>query len=429
MIDYIDNDYYYLGNLINIIGKGGLGYKPRIIKGGMAYTNPDKPSELYDEHILKFKNDERYKDLKIDTLNEYLEAVINSTEITDEKKIEELNKQLSDLEMLKEINKSKGKNKDKELERNINTSLSIINTYFKSDDNKEIEALENEYKQPENNDFYKRNQEEAKKKDYINNIDIERGNIFEGDITDYEDDTRILYNIDKDKSTAYNSKELEPYTNEFLKFSLERLGIKKDLKDLTEHDKIKLSRQILTYIPLDIIKDKTLWELKSYNTEISGNYDIYNKKKKITQDIQKSKMWASQIYDKVEKGKKPSFKPFDVVFKYNNVGNNDWRVENLYAIDVNDETKRPIPLLKNNNFKYYWLFGNPDVIGYYNPLLNKNFEPIKQNDGSYMFGWKGIEDIIDSSYIKIPNKDIQIYPRRYSTKFNKIINKHKNKKP
>ena len=140
-------------------------------------------------------------------------------------------------------------------------------------------------------------------------------------------------------------------------------------------------------------------------------------------------MWASQIYDKVEKGKKPSFKPFDVVFKYNNVGNNDWRVENLYAIDVNDETKRPIPLLKNNNFKYYWLFGNPDVIGYYNPLLNKNFEPIKQNDGSYMFGWKGIEDIIDSSYIKIPNKDIQIYPRRYSTKFNKIINKHKNKKP
>ena len=33
MKDYIDNDYYYLGNLINIIGKGGLGYKPRIING------------------------------------------------------------------------------------------------------------------------------------------------------------------------------------------------------------------------------------------------------------------------------------------------------------------------------------------------------------------------------------------------------------
>jgi hypothetical protein len=398
-----------------LYGRGGLGYKPLPYNmiGGMAYRNPDKPSELYDEHILRFK--EEYPELHIDTLNQYLDAVINSDKIDEERKINELNKQLSDLEFEKEQNDTKGKYKDKELEKNINESLEIINNYFQQDENRELKALENSYFQPKTNEFYERNDEEAEKENPSKTIigktdkDTERGDKFEKDAFVYEEDTHLLYNIDKDKSTAYNSKELEPYTDEFIKYCLKKIGINKDLKDLSDTDKDKLIDKILQFIPVDIVKDNTIWELKSYGKNLTNEYKFGKQSLSIT------KMDKSVVYN--PKINKPYF---NVIFKYNK-GGDEWRVKNLY-------TDEGIPLLKNSNFKYYWMFNNPDGIGYYNPLKNKNFEPEKdKKDKYYKFGWKDMEDIMSSKKINIPNKDIQVYPRRYSSKFNKIIKKYKNK--
>jgi len=386
----------------------------RLMIGGMAYPDADNPNEMFDEHILSIK--EKYPDLNIKTLDEYLEAVIQSELINEDRKISELNKQLSDLEFEKEINDAKGKNKNYELDKNIDKSLNIINKYFEKDEKREIKALEKPYYQPETNEFYDRNEKEAeneypsKTKIGIKEKNTERGDIFENDAIVYDDETQLLYNIDKDKTIPYDTKELEPYTKEFLEYSLKKIGIDKNLNDITEDDMDNLRDKVLKYIPIDVVKDNTLWELKSFGEKIK-NYGKYG-----LQSLSTTKMDTSPIF----KNKNEPY--FNVSFKYNKVGD-EWRVKNIF-------TDNGIPLFKNNNFKYYWMFNNPDGIGYYNPLTNKNFEPIEEKKNKknsyYKFGWKD-KDAISANKIKIYNYDIQLYPRRYSTKFNKIIKKYKNK--
>ena len=423
------DELMYINDGINpfrrlVIGYGGLNYHPYLpiiggMIGGMAYVDPDNPSELTDEHVLKYSED---PESGIKNLNDWLNAVINDEDEDVNKKIQELTRQYSDLIFEEKYNNEKGKYKDLKLDENIQSSKKIIEDYFNkiSEDYIPEKELEGKFKQPEQNDLYERYDDDAKKIYPSNILDTSknelRGDLSEQDAVDYEEDTRMLYNIDKDKSLAYNSKELEPYTDEFLNYALKKIGIEKTPNELNKYDKDKLRNLILQFMPIDIIKNKTIWELKSFSNPIQ-NYPLNNYQMGI------SKFDFNTIF----KGSGNNIKKlFNVKFKYDK-DNDGWKIKNLYVEKINNKgepesMEKEIPILKGNNFKYYWLFNNKDGIGYYNPLINKKFKPIKSSNG-YDFGWK--DDLTLSNKIPINTKDLNIMPRRYSTKYNKIIKKYK----
>ena len=63
-----------------------------------------------------------------------------------------------------------------------------------------------------------------KTKDAIEKKNEERGNIFEEDVYTYDDENNILRNLDKDKTNAYNTKDLEPYSDHFLNYIIKILN-------------------------------------------------------------------------------------------------------------------------------------------------------------------------------------------------------------
>jgi len=362
---YKSNFDYSLGNLEHSfgkkqIGKGGLGYKPsKVIIGGMAFRNIDNPSEIDDENI------ERLKSQGISNYDQLLESVIDSNKISNDDKVKFYVEQLSDLSILEEKNNEQSK--DRELKKNIERYKLEIQKIL--DSNLEEEYLsfleKNPEIEPEENEFYNRNEQEAneaikpKTKDSIEKKNEERGNIFEDDAYTYDDENKILRNLDKDMTEAYNTKDLDPYTDHFLNYIIKILNIDKPIDQLDNDDYKSIVENFLQYIPIDIVKDKTLWELKSFRDNIKSNNSL-----------------GSQTMGLTKLNKSPVFNPStkvkygDIKFIYNK-DDGKWKVENLYF--VND--KIMFPIFKNSNFNYYWMFNNKDYIGYYNPLINKNFNP------------------------------------------------------
>jgi len=384
------------------------------MKGGMAFVDINNPDEITDEHLKQYG---------LNNYEEYLKVIMNAN--SDEKlKTIKLLEQLKDLEQIKEDNDRRDNDKNDTIDKLVDDYKDIISGYLDKDiSNKILKSKKFKEKIPDDNTLYRENETLAKNTN-VKNINQERGEIFEDDVTNYDIDTGILKNLDNDPSTSYNSKDYDQYNPEFINKIIEKYDIKdngkyKTINNLTNDEKILIEEKILTYIPIDIIKDNTIWELKSFSK------DIYNKKQNIKGNHQvnafqvmgNSKMNNSRLYDKQNKKI-----DYDINFRYIKDGNN-WKVKNLYT---NIDGKE-IPILKKDNYDYYWMWSNPDNIGYYNPLKNKKFTPIKVKKNNYKFGWDDETDPDDLKKIDIviPNSEINIYPTRYSEKFKNIIKKYK----
>lgn len=172
-----------------------------------------------------------------------------------------------------------------------------------------------------------------------NNDPITRGDLTEDNLNDEQKANLKL--LDNDKSNPLNTKDLNAYNPEFIKV------LKKDFKLKTD-DEIK--KKILRYFPVDIIKDNTIWEIKSYGD-----------KSKISNEFQTTKLdgykgWVNN-------------KNFEYKFNYSNDGKKVSNIDFLYK-------GKSIPTLKQNNngYDYYWYLSNSSGTRYFSPLKDEIFK-------------------------------------------------------
>jgi hypothetical protein len=384
-------------------------YEPKVkkrikMKGkGPIYPDINDPSKLLDENVEKAKE----KGFDVDNIYELIEGVDISPDLTDEKKYKFIKEKLDELDELDKRNKGFGNKRDLRLEENIQNLKEYIQSKLEKEEYLE-QSIEDKSKPITMNELYERNEEEAGK--VLGEVnDTLRGNLFEKEVGKFDSDIGILQFIDKDKSIVNNSKEVEGYSDDFINHIIQKYNIKnkdgsyKDKSTLDKNDKDLLDEKILKFFPIDIIKDNTLWELKSFGNDLSSPYG---------QEIQITKLNGYvnhndnsryiMVYEKID-GK--------------------MKVKNIYYKDG----ENTIPILKKDGYEYYWMFNNKDNIGYVNPLKIKDFQPEKISGNIYSFGWKNLpeSEMSITKKILIPNRNINIYPKTYSKKFNQKIKKFK----
>jgi hypothetical protein len=410
-------------------GRGGLGYKPSPpfmhglgydygynldgcgLRGGMVYKSAES-GKLTHELIPN-------EDKEFDELIDEIEQSNNS----DEKKFKWFVKELGDLkDELTHVGNTDEDNEDVE---------------------KMIDKIENILKEPKYQSFqpkdypehnvspmFKTYHEQAEKEINANPNLIEdevgkpiqtisekihkhRGNLSEDDIIEFDSDTGILKNIDRDNSDAFNTKDLIPYTDEFIKALLidKYTGLSKvsnlpwsGKSSISDNDLNWLIKQYLSKVPVDAVKDGTIWELKSYT-------------KPINKSVSNQQMTQTKIRGTNE------FK-----MKLMKDNNGDFRIKNLYYGSNN------IPMFKErpDGYKYYWLLSNKDKIGYVNPFktkafLNENHSTYTKEPNTYKAKWD--KNLTNGDKIYLSNEDFLKYPKSYSKNFDKIIKKYKKNNP
>jgi hypothetical protein len=174
---------------------------------------------------------------------------------------------------------------------------------------------------------------------------------------------RFLSSIDGDKSTPHNSKSLLAYDVKFRKI-LDKIynELSEDEKDEYKDEKgrskyVFLRNKFLKYFPIDFIKNKTLWELKSHSDN-KEKYQPYS-----TNKIEGYYGIGNPIYNIVYTTK-----------------NGERRVENItFTYKLPDGTFKTINTLPHRKTGYNYLtsfnteFGNT----YYNALGDEDFEKTK----------------------------------------------------
>jgi hypothetical protein len=258
--------------------------------------------------------------------------------------------------------------------------------------------------------FVQEEAKEAKKKDPLLPLTVDelRGDLTEEHITDTRA-TKLLQDIDHDKSQPLNSKDRKSLNSEFVKTLFNENKDKfSNPNEVMDH----IKNEVTKYYPIDIIKNNTLWELKSFSKETNPN------------KIREHSMSESKIagHNKYK-------------IKYINTGTNEspkYKIDNIYyETNWNPEKnhfsskKSFIPTLpvKPNGYDYYWLFNNLDRVAYKNPLMDEKFKPtlIKKEPNKYLASWEGAQKENPESKKEpkflVKNTDLLHLPTRYPKEY------------
>ena len=388
--------------------------------GGMAFQNINTGNldhELFEKY-------------GVDNMNDLIDFVMNSN-LNDKEKYNFLLKEGTDI--LIDLKKKAQISNNNELEKDVNDSSSKIigllndfkdKGYKKSDDQKELlKAIKNDKINDEINPHYDLSFSTAKQsKDTFTEQSEERGNIVEDDLTK---NNIILEIIDDDNSTAYNTKDLNAYNLDFLNALIKMELGNPDFKNLTNVNQIPsqmeklLYDKFLQYVPVDIIKDNTIWEIKSFNKSITPNNDKQMMSETKLKGFE-NKFWVD-LNQRLGNGYSIKATPYSYDFKYIDNGSNK-KVDNIYfkfktpisfygkPTDKKFDYEIPIFKTNNNGFDYYWLYDNKDKIGYINPLKEDNFKKYNKqlNNPNTKVNDKG------KKIIEVKNEDIRIMPYSYA---------------
>jgi hypothetical protein len=407
-----------------IRGTGGLGYKPSPpFMHGLGYSHDWMDGSGFHggmvfKHIntgkLTEENLQKYNEQKEETneFGDFIPKVAKDKLSTTEEKFKYFNNQLGDLKRLERddpINKDEYRGIRKEIKKILKEPE------YKGLVKKDYPVLKGS--EGEESYLYNQHHKEAIKSEKDpSKVYYERGNISEKDITDFDEETGILRNLDRDKYQAYDSKDIDAFNDNFIKAILAPLGKTPyghkyiDKKKLDKNDKDYLRKEYLSNFPIDVIKGDTIWELKSYKNKLGDSgKQVLNKTKIIGTD------------------------KFPI--KYMKDNNGEIKIKNIYY--KHPVTRELIPAFPDNTkgYNYYWMFNNKDKLGYTNPLHNKNFSVVKvlNKENTYLGKWedkikrKNKDGVIIGEDILINNEDIHKFPSRYSYEFNKKMMREKKK--
>lgn len=443
MIKTID-DIMYISDNNNpfkhglLYGKGGLGYKPTPYNmiggmiGGMAKQNID--TGRIDHELF-----EKYG---VDNMEDLIDHVMRSN-LTDKEKYNFLLKEGTDImiDLKEKADITNNTELKKDVENNTDKIVNLLNDYKKSDyiktdeQKKLLKLLKKNNIDDNINNHFNTSFEEAKNiKDNFKDQNIERGNIVEDDITKNK---LILDIIDDDNTPAYNTKDLHAYNMDFINALIKLERGDPNLVNILDVDKLpqpfkdNLYDKYLQYIPVDIVKGNTIWEIKSFTNKLL--------QKNGSQDMSETKIkgFENNFWTNVNKSLGDGFSikssPYKYDIKYKNIDGNK-KIDNIY-FKINSpvsyygkRTKMSfnfdIPIFKQNlgGYNYHWLYDNKDKIGFINPLKKDNFEKLESqlNNPDTKIDSKG------KKILKVNNNDIRILPYSYSKTLNDF--KKKNKK-
>lgn len=418
-------------------GHGGLGYhqhKGYRMIGGMAFQNVN--TGHYDHEL--------FEEFGANNMVDLITRVIDYPLWNENDKMNFLLKEYLDFEGdLKERNKILN-DEDRELERekiSLLLNKQIDNLLNKGYELTELQAKEfnqvltdPKYKE---NPFYKYEKNKAIRTAEKNEVNIQRGNLTEEDITESYLFTEL---IDKDKSKLFNTKMLEAYSDEFKNFLVDIATNGKyknfhDLDLLPKEEMVEVRQKIfkdyLEYIPIDLIKGETLYEVKSFQSPIN--------KKDGFQEIGKSKLFGYTINTRDGCLLNYSFGLTDDGKKVENIlctyktgktsilkedENGDIYEENIYKKTLAQD----MPILKNrpDGYNYYWLLSNSDTTGYINPLQDDIYKGLtKQHKKMNELLINNPDRDINTNF-KIKNKFFKIMPNSYMQIFkNEYLMKNK----
>jgi hypothetical protein len=317
-------------------------------------------------------------------------------------------KQVGDLKELYKVSDITETDKDF-----IKSKINHINNVLNEDKYDNFDVNEYVYKTANDNPLFMRFNIEAENTplQFTETIDTKRGDISEEKIIDYDIDTGILSDYDGNKNNAFNSKDIFGYNENYIKKLLKKNNFNQsiNIEDITKELNDKIRNLYLQYYPVDVIKDGTIWELKSYSkpTKTSGNY--HN-----NQEMQRTKIEGTGRYQ----------------ILYNQLANGKWVIGNIYDTKENMKTLPDRP----DGYKYYWGYNSKDGIANTNPLESPNFRPqlndpvLLNGKTYYKGGWnpnmsftRKDKNNKDINYIAKSNKELKREPRRYSRKYNKRI--------
>ena len=412
-------------------GKGGLFYKLPRIKGGMA------KQDINTGKII----DELYEDYNVNTFEELIERIDQDVSLTDEQKRNMFLKEFIDNSVMY---KDAKENNDDELKKEAKENMILLNealgnlakrnfSVFEDKDVQDliqtlshkkpaeqtIEELEKDLTEGaekvnldyQQNPHYDYANQKAKDK-------FERGDIVEDEL---DKNRYFLELIDEDKTPSYNTKDLDGYNPDFVK-EMTRIITGDMTNDLdTLPDNIKnhfvneMKDEFLKFVPVDIIKGNTIWEIKSFNI------DIY---KKGNQPMKYSKLdgYSGTFYRPLPDNEHIKGK-YSYSFDYDKNAN---KIKNIYfnfdgKVKKFDKTLKKInfnvPVLKpnTNDYNYYWAFDNEKSFGYINPVKYMNAIKSKSYIG---------DD--DKKYYEVDNKLIKKLPYTYTQILTDIRKRNKN---
>lgn len=394
------------------------------------------------QHIDTGKLDhELFEKYGVDNMNDLIDYVMHS-ELRDEEKYNFLLKEGTDImvDLKKKAQISNNDELEKEVIDTTDKIVGLLNDfknkgYQITDEQKELlKALKNDAINDEINPHYDLSFSTAKQtKNTFKEQSEERGNIVEDDLTKNK---TILEIIDDDNSTPYNTKDLNAYNLDFINALIKMELGNPDFKNLTNVNLIPpqlekiLYDKFLQFVPVDIVKDNTIWEIKSFNKSVLPN----NEKQKMSETKLKgfeNKFWVD-LNQRLGKGYSIKSTPYSYDFRYKNIGN-DKKVDNIYfkfqtpisyfGKPTGKKFDFNIPIFKTNpkGFNYYWLYDNIDKIGYINPLKKDNFTNYDNqlNNPNTRINSKG------KKIIEVDNDDIRIMPYSYAKTIKDFKSKNK----
>lgn len=407
---------------MTIYGNGGLGYIPhkrnRMI-GGMAFQNPDTGRYTH----------EWFEDFGVNDMEELINDVVETPALSNVEKMNFLLKEFLDFEGdLKERNLSIN-DTVAEMERShIASKLYEHIQEFREKGYNLTEDQAIELDKITDDPTYKENplfiheREKAIENFPIEKESTERGNYTEDDFTNSYLFTDL---IDGDKSKLYNTKLLEAYSDEFKNAlvyitSNGKYNNFNELDIIPKHEMVeirdKIMHDFLQYVPIDLIKGNTIYEVKSFSKPLN---------QKGSQNIQKSKLFG--FNNKNEDGNLISYafgltdderKVENILFTYKSGKSSEIKEDkegNLYEDETYKFILKDIPILKNkpNGYKYIWLFSNKDTTGYTDPLKPDIFKNLlKQYEHILRMELKN-PDSESNKYLQIRNKNFKIMPNSY----------------
>jgi len=407
---------------MSIYGYGGLGYIPqrrnRMI-GGMAFQNLDTGRYTH----------EWFEDFGVNDMEELINDVVETPALSNEEKMNFLLKEFLDFEGdLKERNLATN-DTVAEIERlRIASKLheQIQEFREKGYNLTEEQAIELDkitddpaYKE---NPLFKYEREKAFEKFPPEKESTERGNYTEDDFTNSYLFTEL---IDGDKSKLYNTKLLEAYSDEFKNalvyitsngkynyFNELELIPKEEMVEIRD----KIMDKFLKYVPIDLIKGSTIYEVKSFKDPLN---------QKGSQEIGISKLFG--FTNKSENGDliKYNFgltdderKVENILFTYKSGKSSEIKEDdegNLYEDEIYKFILKDIPILKNkpDGYKYIWLLSNKDITGYTDPLKPEIFKNLLAQNKHIKTNELKNPDNESNKYLQIKNKNFKIMPNSY----------------
>lgn len=385
--------------------------------GGMAEINIENgiintflfkiyKSNDWDNLLEKIRKDKITIPEKINLLkNEYGDIIQIINDVNNENKINEFEAK----NILKKI--------EYELVNNYNIDYEEIEnikkiSLSKQNENKYFAEINNEISNKHNNT----NIELLKNNDEINQlINKERGNYSENIIS--EKQYFKLSIVDNDFSITYNTKDLQAYNKQFIDAITKILKYKPNQinYDIASNEYVNkyFIEQILMYVPFDIIKENTIWELKSLNDTNKNFNELQISKLKgyTVNNISIGKYISNGIINYKFEFTNDFKKIKNVIFTLTAQKIKNFDMDNNIIYD-NEKINIKVPILKENDngYNYYWYMSNSSGDLYFNPLTNtqikNNFIEILNNNKINLDKINDHEQLID--LLSNTNLDIEL---------------------